>query len=112
MHKQFILDVSSEHTLAEKFRWNHEKQFGEFMIEDTSGNQQRIVTRYGRTFNRWLLRIWDVPSGREIFVPNEGLNRFDFSIDKRHSLSPDGRWLAVSDQNQVKFWQVFDPLEE
>jgi WD40 repeat protein len=110
--KQFIFDIAGQHRLAEKVLWNHEKQFREMMIEDLSTNQQRIVTRYGPSSTRWLVRIWDVPSGREIFVANEGLNRFDFSLNKRHALSPDGRWLAVCDRNKIKFWKIFDPMVE
>ena len=110
--KQFIFDIAGQHRLAEKVLWNHEKQFREMMIEDLSTNQQRIVTRYGPSSTRWLVRIWDVPSGREIFVANEELNRFDFSLNKRHALSPDGRWLAVCDRNKIKFWKIFDPMVE
>ena len=110
--KQFIFDVASEHILAEKYRWNNEKQFQETMVEEICANQQRVIMRYGRTFNRWLARIWDVPSGREIFVPNENLDRFDFSPDTRHALSPNGRWLAIADRDKIKFWLIFDPLLE
>ena len=110
--KQFIFDIAADHILAEKHPWSNERHFQDMMVNDICTNQQRVIMRYGRTFNRWLARIWDVPSGREIFVPNEDLHRFDFGLTTRHSLSPNGRWLAIADRDKIKFWLIFDPLLE
>ncbi|MFP6750810.1 MAG: SUMF1/EgtB/PvdO family nonheme iron enzyme [Pirellulaceae bacterium] len=107
-----IFDVSTKHVLSRKDLFNNEEMLRDFEIEDLSANRQRIVTRYGRTGSRYILRVWDVPAGREIFVPNENFDRVNFKLEDRHALSDNGRWLALAGQNTIKIWKIFDPLVE